>query len=68
MISSNQLNVLLAQFSPEYGKLQTNMEKAAVSLKQYNKKSKLDLVVFPETAFTGYIFNSKLEIADLCEV
>ena len=34
---------------------------------KYNKNDKLDVILFPEMAFTGYTFKNREDIKDYCE-
>ncbi len=51
------------QFSPEFGRIEKNVEKALAAI----KKLRADLVVLPELFSTGYVFTSKSEVAGLAE-
>jgi predicted amidohydrolase len=51
------------QFSPEFGRIEKNVEKALSAI----KKLRADLVVLPELFNTGYLFTSKSEVAGLAE-
>ena len=52
-----------AQFSPEFGKVDENIDKALSLI----EKVDADLIVLPELFSTGYLFISHTEAADLAE-
>lgn len=54
------------QYNPIHGETKKNMEKVDQMLKDI-KKDEVDLVVFPEMAFTGYTFESRDHISPLLE-
>lgn len=57
------MQVAAVQFSPLFGEIENNIEKAASMI----RGKKADLYVLPELAFTGYVFSSRDEVATLAE-
>jgi predicted amidohydrolase len=43
------------------------MERILKSLGKYDANSKIDVLIFPEMALTGYTFTSKEDIKPFCE-
>jgi len=66
MDKGNKLNVICVQINPIPKKVEENISKAEKLLEKYyndnNTNSKIDVVVFPEMAFTGYIFKDKNDV------
>ncbi len=61
------INVVLVQFSPVTKNVKENIERVSNLLKDFNKEDKIDIVVFPEMSFTGYIFDDKNDIISCLE-
>ncbi len=53
----------VCQFKPELKQLEKNLEKMESLLKSFSA----DLIVLPELAASGYLFNSKEEVLDIAE-
>lgn len=62
-----KIKCLLFQLSPELKKVNINLQKAESSLIKYNKNDKIDILMFPEMAFTGYTFKNREDIREFCE-
>jgi len=58
---------LLCQLNPKYKEVEYNLKRAEVSLSKYSKDDQLDVILFAEMAFTGYIFENRDDIRPLCE-
>lgn len=56
------LNVLLVQYTPETKKVKDNIAKVNKMLENLSLDDQIDIVVFPEMCFTGYIFDDKNDI------
>ncbi|KAI7897538.1 carbon-nitrogen hydrolase, partial [Cokeromyces recurvatus] len=54
------------QFDPKWGDVEGNMNKASSLLREY-KEGDIDILILPEMAFTGYVFNSIEEIMPYLE-
>lgn len=52
------MKTLLCQIESQIHKKSNNIEKVKVSLKNYSELDKIDLILFPETAFSGYNFKN----------
>jgi len=61
------LKVLVCQLNPRFKDIDYNIKRAEVSLSKYTDKNELDVVLFPEMAFTGYNFKSKEDIRPFLE-
>ncbi|ODV83723.1 hypothetical protein CANARDRAFT_9286 [[Candida] arabinofermentans NRRL YB-2248] len=66
-----KLNIAVVQLNPILGQLEKNY-KTALKLAELGieraKNKKLDLIVFPEMAITGYNFKSKLHVEPFLEI
>ena len=62
-----KLNVLLIQYCPEPKQTQKNIEHVSKMLEKYNETHLVDIVVFPEMTFSGYIFDNKEDIKTCLE-
>ncbi|CEG84521.1 hypothetical protein RMATCC62417_18312 [Rhizopus microsporus] len=60
------MKIACCQFDPKWGDAYGNMRTANVMLKDYTS-SDIDVLVLPEMAFTGYVFNSVEEIMPYLE-
>lgn len=56
VVNRRNIKALLCQIAPIYKNKIATIERIGVSLKKYSKDDHLDLVLFPELAFTGYNF------------
>jgi protein N-terminal amidase len=65
--NKTKLNVLLIQFAPLTKKVKENIEKVNKMIEDLGEKDKIDIVVFPEMTFTGYIFDDKNDIKSCLE-
>ena len=65
---SQEISVLLLQFKPVFKNPEESMKKASELISKYSKEHKIDIVLLPEMAFTGYDFNSKEEIDPFLEM
>ena len=54
----------MCQINPFHKNAKNTIDRTQRSLKMYNSKSQLDLVMFPEMSFIGYNFSSKEEAMD----
>ena len=61
-INKTNLNVLLVQYAPISKKVKENIDKVNKMLESLSQKERIDIVVFPEMTFTGYIFDDKNDI------
>ena len=61
------LKVLACQLNPKFKDIDHNLKRAEVSLSKYTDKNELDVVLFPEMAFTGYTFKSKEDVRPFLE-
>ncbi len=66
-MENNKLNVVIVQILPKYKDIQANIDKITSLLSKYSEKDKIDIVLFPEMALTGYVFDNKDDIYDLLE-
>lgn len=58
-----RMKVAAVQFTPEFGQVAENRERAA----ELVRRAAADLVVLPEVAFTGYVFRGPDELETLAE-
>lgn len=63
MKKCKNLNVILIQFTPTPRDLNANISKIENILSKYKKEDKIDIILFPEMALTGYIFDNKEDIS-----
>ena len=54
------------QYYPKFGKFKENISKVSKLIKTINKQ--LDILILPEMAFSGYMFDNKKEIEDHVEL
>jgi protein N-terminal amidase len=64
---SLDLKVLICQTNPEFKEPKKNIEKVRTSLEKYSSKDEIDVILFPEMAFTGYSFQSVEDALPFCE-
>lgn len=57
-----KLKVLCLQTNPKFKDVDHNLIQAEKMLSKYTQQDALDVIMFPETAFTGYCFISKEDI------
>jgi len=67
MVQDHNLNVLLIQYHPSFNKFDENIKKVEKLIQKYQRSHLIDIIVFPEMAFTGYNFESIDEIKDCFE-
>ena len=67
MESSSKVNVVLVQSNPKLKKVKKNIKKVEELLPKYSKTSEIDVIVLPEIAFSGYVFDSEEEIIPFLE-
>jgi predicted amidohydrolase len=51
------------QFAPKFGEVETNLSKVVSAL----RGAEADIIVLPELAFTGYLFQNRSELASLAQ-
>ena len=61
------LNAILIQYHPIPRDISGNISKIEDLLKNYTKEDNIDIILFPEMALTGYIFDSKLDVQPFLE-
>ncbi len=61
------LKVLSCQLKPQFKEITNNIKHVDSSLTRYSTKDELDVVIFPEMAFTGYCFKDKEDIKPVLE-
>jgi protein N-terminal amidase len=61
------LKVLVCQIDPEYKSPKKNIDRVRVSLEKYSDKDQIDVILFPEMAFTGYKFTDPKDVLPFCE-
>jgi protein N-terminal amidase len=66
MDKSEKINVLIFQYSPQFKEKEKNFEYIKLRLLQYKNKD-IDIILFPEMSFTGYIFDDRNDILPMCE-
>lgn len=54
--NSRTIKALLCQINPIYKDKTKTIQRVQISLEKYSEKDKIDVVLFPEMAFTGYNF------------
>jgi protein N-terminal amidase len=69
MLNNNKdvLNVIIVQYCPVPRKVDENIKKIETLLSQYTSNDEIDIVLFPEMALTGYIFDDKKDIEPYLE-
>jgi protein N-terminal amidase len=63
----SNLNAIIVQYQPIYKNVEANIIKLEKMLSQYTTNDKIDIVIFPEMALTGYIFQNIEDISDFLE-
>ena len=53
---NSKVNVLLVQYNPKFKDVESNIETLEKLLSKYLEKDKIDIIIFPEMALSGYIF------------
>lgn len=66
-IEDIELNIVLLQVDSIQSEPQRTYDEKVVQMLSKFKESDIDIIIFPELAFTGYIFSSREEIYPLCE-
>ena len=66
-LDEHSLNVVVVQYYPEFNKIDENIKKLEIMLEKYKRSHLIDLIVFPEMALTGYVFDSLNEIQNSLE-
>jgi protein N-terminal amidase len=61
------LNSILIQYHPFPRDISGNISKIEDLLNNYTKEDHIDIILFPEMALTGYIFDSKLDVEPFLE-
>ena len=56
------LKVLLVQYNPKFKDVESNIATLEKLLSVYSKNSKIDIILFPEMALSGYIFEDLKDI------
>jgi predicted amidohydrolase len=60
---TNQLIIAILQFEPVHSNIESNINHVEnILLSKLELLINLDIILLPEMAFTGYVFNSRLEI------
>ena len=60
--TKNHIKVLCIQFEPKYKDVKSNISHLEQMLSKYSEKDDIDIIVFPEMALSGYIFDSAQDI------
>ena len=58
----NHIKVLCIQFEPKYKDVKSNISHLEQMLSKYSEKDDIDIIVFPEMALSGYIFDNTQDI------
>ena len=61
-MAQHSVKVICVQFEPQYKQISKNIAFVSKLLSKYTKEDKIDIIIFPETALTGYIFDNKEDI------
>lgn len=61
------LKVLTCQLNTKYKDIEHNIKRAENSLSRYTESDQLDVILFPETVFTGYVFKDKEDVKPCLE-
>ncbi|KAH7459714.1 hypothetical protein PRNP1_010954 [Phytophthora ramorum] len=62
------MRVAIVQYDPQLGQVQRNMEYVDKMVASLSREDKIDVLMLSEMAFTGYVFKSKAEVAEVAEV
>ena len=60
--TKNHIKVLCIQFEPKYKDVKSNISHLEQMLSKYSEKDDIDIIVFPEMALSGYIFDNAKDI------
>jgi protein N-terminal amidase len=61
------LNTVMIQYSPINRNIDQNIKKIDTLLDKYTEEDKIDILLFPEMALTGYIFDNKDDVLPYLE-
>lgn len=59
--------MLILQFESAHKNPATSVERAETIISKYSEEDEIDIVILPEMAFTGYLFDSREEISPFLE-
>ncbi|KAE9194779.1 hypothetical protein PF004_g20626 [Phytophthora fragariae] len=62
------MQIAIVQYDPQLGQVECNMEHVDKMVASLSEEDKLDVLMLSEMAFTGYVFQSKEEVAQVAEV
>ena len=62
MKSNKKINVLLVQYYPKFKDIESNIATLTKYFSNFKKEDNIDIIVFPEMALTGYIFDDLSDI------
>jgi protein N-terminal amidase len=65
--NESEFNVVLVQYCPIPRDVEANIKKINKLLDKYSEKDQIDVVVLPEMALTGYIFDSVVDVKPYLE-
>jgi protein N-terminal amidase len=60
--TKNHIKVLCIQFEPKYKDVKSNISHLEQMLSKYSEKDDIDIIIFPEMALSGYIFDNAQDI------
>jgi protein N-terminal amidase len=61
------LNVIIIQYCPIARDVKGNIKRLELMLSKYTTDNKIDIIILPEMALTGYIFDNEEDIKDFLE-
>ena len=56
------VKVICVQYEPKYKDVKYNIKKLEKMLEKYSEKDEIDIIVFPETSLSGYVFDNLEDI------
>jgi protein N-terminal amidase len=65
--NESEFRVVLIQFCPELRNVKANIAKVEKLLENYIEENKIDVIVLPEMALTGYIFDNVDDVRQYLE-
>ncbi|KAG6965909.1 hypothetical protein JG688_00007000 [Phytophthora aleatoria] len=61
-------HIAIVQYDPQLGQVERNMEHVDKMVASLCEEDKIDVLMLSEMAFTGYVFKSKADVAQVAEV
>ncbi|CEG36357.1 ubiquitin1-specific protease [Plasmopara halstedii] len=63
-----KMQVAIVQYDPQLGQVKRNLDYVNQMVASLCREDKIDILMLPEMAFTGYVFKSKADVTQVAEV